>query len=490
MNLLTNLFRLNLPEMTLRIDNSPDFKMGSIAKGELSRTLNYQIALKIEGGIGESSHYGYRSGSPAGTVIKGSTMPSYRGETSASEYVFEHCHFESSHTNFPQNKVQVQLEPHKVRMTRKEQTNATKYTVIYFLNGIDFPEMNYHHRIRIYENSVVRAEFESRSLFEYADDSPSWVNVQRFEVFGLEAYFGATPKEYASETKTSFLILNGDCTLEANSILSVSRFLSFVFGTEFVSYGNAKLDAHLWPNSVEYVNISGSMYSDIEFDRSEPILPVGIQDERTRDNLWEAFSDILNNFLQLESVYNMNMVTWYIIQSNRLPLELRVQPLAAAFDSVMTIWFEQNQGSGKPKYMSDSEFESLTSELVQEFTTRLNGNQHKEVILNKFKSLNEMGYVQQAKQFLAGIGIEPSRDELEILRFRHKIVHGSAKLIDSEDGYRLSNGFRTLLVRSLLKLFGHKGSYLDYASLGFPVRGLDESIQVSKQGRPEAANIR
>lgn len=59
------------------------------------------------------------------------------------------------------------------------------------------------------------------------------------------------------------------------------------------------------------------------------------------------------------------------------------------------------------------------------------------------------------------------------------MAHGDLKIFDdsyAEEMIMLTHAYHTLFHRTLLKLLGYEGMYIDYATLGLPKRHIDEPV--------------
>lgn len=468
MDRLRRLFYLSIPEYRFQIEGYPEFGIAGISSATFSRKEKYQLVLEIVGEPAPPPVTQERGTRRVGAFIKGSTLPTYKGEDNIFDYQYKFCFRQNSSPGFSDNKHKVKLRPGRVVQTRKNIQKTSQYTVIYFINGLDHDKLNYHY-FRIEQELKARVKFQEESDFVFLEDSEiQSLAAQPIKLGSHQAYFGITPQEYADGTKTSFLLIKGDFELPDNRAFSIGRFLSLIFGAEFSVYGYAKLDSDLETNYTEYLNVSEIYFDTFSKYSPRPIIPLW-----ARDDITETLSKLYNAYFWLALDFNMDVITSFILESHRLSMETQIQPLSAAFDALTNAWLQKNDGD---RDMSDSEFQEIISDLLKTAAERLKDIPNCEKIINRMRYANNLGHSQRGKAFLSGIGITLSRDEEKILKSRHSAVHGGNNSHDVEQINRMNNGYRSLLARIILKLLDYQGKYIDYANLGFPRRNMDESI--------------
>ena len=87
-----------------------------------------------------------------------------------------------------------------------------------------------------------------------------------------------------------------------------------------------------------------------------------------------------------------------------------------------------------------------------------------------------MGVNERFEVFFDELGLPIGAGEDAVIHSRNVGAHGGGSQEDGADLVTLGNGYRTLLNRALLKVLGFAGHYIDYSTVGHPLRPLDEPI--------------
>jgi hypothetical protein len=99
-------------------------------------------------------------------------------------------------------------------------------------------------------------------------------------------------------------------------------------------------------------------------------------------------------------------------------------------------------------------------------------------IMRKMEGCFQMGSNEQLDTFFSELGLAIGDRERAAIKARNAPAHGGAAATEQEliALHRHSVTYKVLFERVFLKILGHEGKYIDRATLGFPLRNLDEPI--------------
>jgi hypothetical protein len=100
----------------------------------------------------------------------------------------------------------------------------------------------------------------------------------------------------------------------------------------------------------------------------------------------------------------------------------------------------------------------------------------REAIMAKMRRSYEMSANEGLRTFFVELGLKIGSRERAAIKARNSPAHGRSAATDEELGAMHDHGrtYRILFERVFLRVLAYDGQYVDRATLGFPLRNLDE----------------
>ena len=92
------------------------------------------------------------------------------------------------------------------------------------------------------------------------------------------------------------------------------------------------------------------------------------------------------------------------------------------------------------------------------------------------KNTFQLGVNERLQFFFDEIGLKIGDVENKAIRARNPMAHSTLPEAKEREMIYLSNAYRTLFNRILLKILDYKEDYVDYSVLGFPEKNIDKPL--------------
>ncbi len=261
-----------------------------------------------------------------------------------------------------------------------------------------------------------------------------------------------------------------------NSFDNILESLSFVVGKRLTKVGKSLFSGSGYPIRELSNNPWGL---DIQQECRNPEMPpVPLSDSDLDFTVAEpTISKLAESFCLVREEFSFSTAMWQFWMSKISPAEGSLVFLSMAVENVMTAWFKSTKTRTRGQYMPDAEFALLTKEPLDALKAALATAKYSDRILRRLSQANNMGVNERYELFFEEIRLPYTEFELSVIAARNRFAHGGSL---SSDQYRklmdAIRAYQTLFHRIVLTLCAHKGSYIDYSTLGFPVRAMSESM--------------
>jgi hypothetical protein len=205
-------------------------------------------------------------------------------------------------------------------------------------------------------------------------------------------------------------------------------------------------------------------------------LVVPIFDWNRRDETENVLSFVTGAYLAARDELNLSHAVWTMWMAARMAVSFETPLYAAALEALMKGWFASNRSKTKAVYMAAEDFRRVFAEAIDKFQTTANGVKYGDRIVRKISAANAMSVNERFDIFFEEIKLRVGEGEASVIQSRNISAHGTKSDLHPHDLVVVGAGYRTLLNRVILKLLGFKGQYIDYSTVGHPVRNLDEPI--------------
>lgn len=250
--------------------------------------------------------------------------------------------------------------------------------------------------------------------------------------------------------------------------------LSFIMGRPLIKTGYSIFNPE-WLlvsfKSVGAYSLNGAAFSV----SSLPPFPLGerSQGEINSNNINALVSALYNGYEE----YKFGHLSWAYWHAVCAPIHIAAVHFGACIESLQNSYIENNGKMfrmaliEKPKW---KEFRKSALEVLKDL--KLEETEHK-VLENKINSLNQTPQSVLTERLLNYLDINFSEAEKSAWQQRNNAAHGN----EIEDGSEIQlireiKILKVIFHRALLKIMGGGEHYIDYYSVGFPIKLLSDSI--------------
>jgi len=259
---------------------------------------------------------------------------------------------------------------------------------------------------------------------------------------------------------------------DANEREKIEELCSFVFGRQLlpVGYTIYDKDEHL---------VEGCALNPWRRARSlcskpdEP--PIRISDSQ-RGKADGIIGELLPTYFEMREPLRLKEALWNYWISRDMPIGMSLPILVAAIESMRNGWFKQNKSKSQGYFMKKNEFEALLKEEIENIAKKLEEKkyndkkkEYNDKIVAKIRRANEAGMMDSLRIFFEEIGLSIDGREWEAIEERHRFVHGHFVFGKAEwkQVIQRARTLDTLLHKTLLKLLGYDGTFIDRSVLGW-----------------------
>lgn len=198
--------------------------------------------------------------------------------------------------------------------------------------------------------------------------------------------------------------------------------------------------------------------------------PIRISDSE-RGRAEDVINQLLPVYRELSKPLRLKEALWNYWVSRDAPTGTNLPMLATALESIINGWFKQKSES-HGVYLETDEYADLFREEIEAIKGKLESikdKPHVNGILKKIMDANTIGIMERYRIFYEKISLLIDGNEWEAIKERHKFVHGHI-LFDEADWKRVIqhvDTLETLLHKTLLKLLGYSGTFIDRSVPGW-----------------------
>ena len=251
----------------------------------------------------------------------------------------------------------------------------------------------------------------------------------------------------------------------------IEELCSFIFGRQLLSVGYTMYDRNEKMVEGYARDPWGKEARSFCSKHDEP--PIRISNF-PRGKAEDVISQLLPTYYEKREPLCLKEALWNYWISRNMPPGTNLPILAAAVESIINGWFKYKKSKSQGVYMKKEEFETLLKEEIEDIkrkleTRKLERKPNGEKVIAKILKAYEFGIMERYRIFFDEIELPIDDHEWEAIKERHKFVHGRI-VFDKTDWKRViqhANTFTTLLHKTLLKLLGYSGTFIDRSVLGW-----------------------
>lgn len=293
------------------------------------------------------------------------------------------------------------------------------------------------------------------------------------EVGGHKLYLVSTKDDVKSVgVKSGYILYLGIPPSDERK--KVRNCLSFVFGRPLIKTGYSIFDSE-WL-LVSFKSISAYIFGGSAFSiHSLPPFPLGekYQGEIDSNIITPLINAIYNNYEK----YRFGHLSWTYWHAVCAPVHIAAVHFGACIESLQKSYIENNGKIFSSALIERPKWKVLRKATLEVLTSLNLEETENKVLENKINSLNQTPQRVLTERFLAHLDIDFSASEKSAWQQRNNAAHGNE--IEEGSEIQLIKEIKILKVifhRVLLKVMGGGEHYIDYHSIGFPIKLLSDSI--------------
>ena len=255
----------------------------------------------------------------------------------------------------------------------------------------------------------------------------------------------------------------------------VRNCLSFIIGRPLIQTGHSVFDSDWKIVSSEAIS-SYSMGQAAFNIHSMPPVPLGNKYQGELDE--GIVSPILLSIYRNYDQYNFGYLSWTYWHAICAPVHIAAVHFGACIESLQKSFISSNGKLFSTSLIEKSDWKPFKTD-IQEILKNMDiGEAEKKVLENKVNSLNQTPQSILTERFLNTLDIKLSDLEKSAWKQRNNAAHGNETKEGGE--IKLIREIKVLKVifhRVFLKIVNGGDYYVDYYTIGFPVKNLNESIE-------------
>jgi len=255
---------------------------------------------------------------------------------------------------------------------------------------------------------------------------------------------------------------------------AISEIVGFVFGKQLMNVGYTVFNESGSPLKQVYINPWWNNAKVIcDSHERSPMFKCTYQEMGQAEQVLEQ---LIPSYLTLRNELNLNEVLWRYWMADSMPLGTNLPMFANGVEILSNCWFKSKQSKTQGVYLPKKEFDSLLKREFSLIESKVKNLQYGNRILNRMKSAFQLGANEKLQFFFDEIGVQPGEIEKKAIRIRNVMIHSSVGNSDEQlqKMMKLTSAYKTFFHRVFLKILGYEGTYVDYSTLDWPKRSLNE----------------
>ena len=263
---------------------------------------------------------------------------------------------------------------------------------------------------------------------------------------------------------------------DSNIREAIAAITSFLMGRELVNVGHTRFNAE--GRSISQVALNPLKDNLVSMcQREAELSPVEFDAYRSEGGIEPLLEQLVPSYLTLQDELRLTEALWCYWLFREVPIGLNLPVLGAGVETLASSWFESRRSRTRGVYMPKGDFDTLLREELGLAKSKLESRQYGDRILNRLSNAYNMGANDRLRFFFNEIGLSVGEMEWWAIGQRNPMAHGAASVFDgstNEIMIQATDVYRTLFHRIALKLLGYDGAYIDYGTLGHPIRDISE----------------
>lgn len=448
----------------------------------LYRNEEYKLEAKILGKLPSPTLITNQNSSSPGEIIPSFNITGTIVRDRIS-YLMKGCHLGKSSINYegldtasPDARFETELILQQVRLIFQE-NKPEKWLTEWYINGVQSGFILWRSTSRRLEETFSR----EREVTKYKTFTSGWSESHSLDYAYIDCddfsfILHTIPETFGPKWSNNIGIEYRDefgGIPDREKRIAISEIVSFILGKHLLNVGYTSFDEV--GNPIDKVAINPWGDNIRHLSQSANILPIQISTEAKRGTIEVDLPPLIKAYLENREILKLNEVLWRYWIGSELPLGSNIPIMANGIEILMKYWFKSRKSTSKGIYLSKDEFDRLTRDDFENIESKLEDRPFKDKIMNKLRSDYNMSLTDKLKFFFDEIELPLGELEQEAIRCRHKMIHSSVNMGETEIEriIRLSFVYRCLIHRTILKILGYSGKYIDYSVVGLTEKPLN-----------------
>ena len=262
---------------------------------------------------------------------------------------------------------------------------------------------------------------------------------------------------------------------------AISEIVGFVLGNQLLKVGQTNYDKSHSLILQEYQDPWGD--NVVSRCQRQGFQPVDISKFDNWGRVETLLNELTPKYLTERKRLRLNDALWKYWLSKYSSLGANLPILSSAVETLAERILK-NHPEIKLYYIAFNVFAEMIKDELDTIEKKLDGISQKDIILNKLKGASQRGSNEKLEMMFEIIELPIDIIERKAIKARNKMAHSSIGEITDEEikeTLRMTRAYETLFNRVLLKILSYNGEYVDYYTLGYPNRPINEPIQEEKQ---------
>jgi hypothetical protein len=322
--------------------------------------------------------------------------------------------------------------------------------------------------------TVIGSGADAVEIKETSTSMGSSRNCISLTIDGTKFYLVSSGKDaHSLGVKSGYIIYTGVPPDDFRK--KIRNCLSFILGRPLIQTGHSIFDADWAIVSSEAIS-SYSMGQEAFNIHSMPPVPLGMKYQGELDE--EVVSPILLSIYNNYDEYKFGHLSWAYWHAICAPVHIAAVHFGACFESLQKSYINNNGKLFRTSLLEKASWKPFRTNMQHALENIEVEKAEKKILENKINSLNQTPQSILTERFLNTLDINLSELEKSAWKQRNNAAHGNE--IEEGGEIQLIREIKVLKVlfhRVFLKIVNGNGYYVDYYSIGFPIKNLSESIE-------------
>lgn len=297
------------------------------------------------------------------------------------------------------------------------------------------------------------------------------INVQGFNI-----YFGIhRTSDLDKNNNPGYIIYEG----EPDEVLKsrIRSAISFITGNNLLYLGSEVRNSQMQTLRADYKtpNLMGGL-----FQENKQSNPLALMKTESRvyfsDNM--VINNIINNFVESFDKYDLNHILWLYWHATIAPAHLRAVCFGATLEFTQKNYFDVNSISFKGNFMKKDIWRKISKSLLKVIADSDDISvDERKIIENKIGNINNAPQSILTERFFSSLALNLGEKETAAYSRRNDAAHGNKTPNDDYISLiRDSKILHILCNRVLIKILSLSDNYIDFYTIGHPIRNISEQI--------------